>query len=40
MYPGMGLKRGEHKGNMIVNFHVDFPIVLSTEQIDKLITIL
>jgi DnaJ-class molecular chaperone len=40
MYPGMGLKRGDHKGNMIVNFHVDFPTVLTTEQIDKLIAIL
>ena len=39
-YPGMGLKRGEHKGNMIINFHVEFPSVLTTEQIDKLIEIL
>jgi DnaJ-class molecular chaperone len=40
VYPEMGLKRGEHKGNMIINFHVDFPTVLTTEQIDKLIDIL
>jgi DnaJ-class molecular chaperone len=36
VYPGMGLKRGEHKGNMIIIFHVDFPEKLTEEQIDKL----
>ena len=40
VYPGMGLKRGEHNGNMIINFHVDFPTILTTEQIDKLSEIL
>lgn len=40
IYPGMGLKRGEHKGNMIINFHVDFPTYLTMEQIDKLAGIL
>lgn len=40
VYPDMGLKRGEHKGNMIINFHIDFPLVLTTEQIDKLSEIL
>lgn len=40
MYPGMGLKRGEHKGNMIIQFHVEFPEKLSIEQIDKLSEIL
>ena len=40
VYPEMGLKRGEHKGNMIINFHVDFPTILTTEQIDKLSAIL
>jgi DnaJ-class molecular chaperone len=40
VYPEMGLKRGEHKGNMIINFHVEFPTVLTTEQIDKLSAIL
>ena len=40
IYPGMGLKRGEHKGNMIINFHLEFPTVLTTEQIDKLSVIL
>lgn len=40
IYPGMGLKRGEHKGNMIINFHVEFPTVLTTDQINKLIEIL
>ena len=36
VYPGMGLTRGEHKGNMIIHFHVDFPEKLSEEQITKL----
>jgi DnaJ-class molecular chaperone len=36
VYPGMGLKRGEHKGNMIIIFHVEFPEKLSEEQIDKI----
>jgi DnaJ-class molecular chaperone len=36
IYPGMGLKRGEHKGNMIIVFHIDFPEKLTEEQIDKL----
>jgi len=40
VYPEMGLKRGEHKGNMIINFHVEFPDKLTEEQIDKLIAIL
>jgi DnaJ-class molecular chaperone len=40
IYPEMGLKRGDHKGNMIINFHVDFPTNLTIEQIDKLIEIL
>ena len=36
IYPGMGLTRGEHKGNMIIHFHIDFPEKLSEEQIIKL----
>jgi len=40
IYTGMGLKRGEHSGNMIINFHIDFPDKLTEEQIDKLISIL
>jgi DnaJ-class molecular chaperone len=36
IYPGMGLTRGEHKGNMIIHFHVQFPEKLSEEQISKL----
>jgi DnaJ family protein B protein 4 len=36
IYPGMGLTRGEHKGNMIIHFHIDFPEKLSEEQITKL----
>jgi len=36
MYPGMGLTRGEHKGNMIIHFHIDFPEKLTDEQIEKI----
>jgi DnaJ-class molecular chaperone len=36
LYPGMGLQRGEHKGNMIIHFHVEFPTSLTIQQIDKL----
>lgn len=36
VYPGMGLKRGEHKGNMIIHFHVIFPDNLTEEQIDAI----
>jgi DnaJ-class molecular chaperone len=40
IYPGMGLKRGEHNGNMIIHFHIEFPDKLTVEQIDKLSEIL
>ncbi len=40
VYPGMGLKRGEHKGNMIIVFHVEFPEKLTDEQIEKLVAVL
>lgn len=40
LYPGMGLKRGEHIGNMIIIFHVQFPEKLTEEQIEKLSDIL
>lgn len=40
IYPEMGLKRGEHKGNMIIIFHVEFPEKLTDEQIEKLSKIL
>jgi len=40
IYPGMGLSRGEHKGNMIIHFQVEFPVNLSEEQINKLTEIL
>ena len=40
IYPEMGLKRGEHKGNMIIHFNVEFPTILTSEQIDKLSEIL
>ena len=35
-YPKMGLKRGEHSGNMVIHFHVVFPDKLTDEQITKL----
>jgi len=35
-YPGMGLQRGEHKGNMIIHFHIEFPESLTLEQINQL----
>jgi len=37
VYPNMGLTRGEHKGNMIIHFHIEFPEKLSDDQI-KLIS--
>ena len=40
LYPGMGLTRGEHKGNMIIHFHIQFPEKLSEEQIEKLLEVL
>jgi DnaJ-class molecular chaperone len=40
LYPGMGLVRGEHKGNMIIHFHIEFPVNLTEEQITKLEEIL
>jgi len=36
VYPNMGLKRGDHKGNLIIHFHLEFPETLSVEQIDKI----
>jgi DnaJ-class molecular chaperone len=40
VYQNMGLKRGEHKGNMIIIFHVKFPEHLSDEKIQLLSDIL
>jgi len=40
VYHGMGLTREEHKGNMIIHFHIDFPESLTTDQISKLNEIL
>jgi DnaJ-class molecular chaperone len=40
IYPNMGLKRGDHSGNLIIHFHIDFPEKLSEEQIKSLSTIL
>jgi DnaJ-class molecular chaperone len=36
VYPNMGLTREEHKGNMIIHFHIDFPEKLTDEQIAKI----
>lgn len=33
---GLGLVRGEHKGNLIIHFHIEFPEKLTEEQILKL----
>ena len=40
IYQGMGLTRGYHKGNMIIQFNVIFPDKLTEEQILKLTEIL
>jgi DnaJ-class molecular chaperone len=40
VYPNMGLSRGEHKGILIINFQVDFPEILTDEQINKISEIL
>jgi DnaJ-class molecular chaperone len=40
VYPGMGLQREDHKGNMIIHFHVEFPTQLSEEAIAKLAEVL
>jgi len=40
VYTSMGIKRGEHTGNMIIQFHIEFPDKLTNEQIDNLINIL
>jgi DnaJ-class molecular chaperone len=40
VYTGMGLTRGEHKGNMIIHFHVEFPESLTAEQIERLTEVL
>jgi DnaJ family protein B protein 4 len=37
---GMGMKRDEHTGNLIINFNVVFPEQLTTEQIEALQAIL
>jgi len=38
--PGLGMKRAEHTGNLLINFNVTFPEQLTTEQIEALRTIL
>ena len=37
---GMGMKREDHTGNLIINFNVVFPEQLSPEQIEALSNIL
>ena len=38
--PGMGMKREQHVGNLIINFTVAFPEKLTEEQINGLRAIL
>ena len=38
--PKLGMKRDGHEGNLIIEFIVDFPKSLTTEQIETLKTIL
>jgi DnaJ family protein A protein 2 len=38
--PGMGMKREEHVGNLLLNFNVTFPEQLTLEQIEALQKIL
>jgi DnaJ-class molecular chaperone len=40
VYPNMGLTRGEHKGKLIIHFHIDFPETLTDAKIEKLNQIL
>ena len=40
IYPNMGLKRGDHAGNLIIHFHIDFPEKLTDEQIKSLSEVL
>ena len=40
VYPNMGLKRGDHTGNMVIHFDVEFPEKLTEEQIAKLMAAL
>ena len=37
---GMGMKRGEHTGALIIKFKIEFPKQLSNEQKTKLLEIL
>jgi DnaJ-class molecular chaperone len=40
IYPNMGLTRGDHKGNMVIHFHIVFPEKLTDEQISKIAEVL
>lgn len=40
IYPGLGLKRGERKGNLVIQFMINFPDKLSDEQITEIEKIL
>jgi DnaJ family protein B protein 4 len=40
LIPNMGIQRGDHKGNLIIHFHLTFPNKLTDDQIDKLENIL
>ena len=38
--PNMGLSRGNHTGNLIIHFHIDFPTTMSPEKISILNSVL
>jgi len=38
--PNMGLSRENHTGNLVIHFHIDFPLTLEKEKIDSLRNIL
>ena len=37
---GLGMKRGEHRGNLIIIFNIKFPIKISLKQVEQLKNIL
>ena len=39
-YAGLGITRGEYKGDLVIHYHVEFPKIISKEQLDALREIL
>jgi DnaJ-class molecular chaperone len=35
-YNGLGLTRGEYKGDLVIHYHVEFPKIISKEQLEAL----